>query len=429
MSTVGQPGQPRKRDKTTAQARLLNLLIHLDSDNSPTRRSQLAEVEEQYGLQHGEGLLHWAAKKMVDYEDDVLMHMTLVEFYTNLLSTKDRLPETHFRSSRSLHPPSSFPLDFLCKHGLHERTLQIYLDSDHQDPAGHYYLEGTAAKYLSTYCSTYPQDVLKQTDFVHTILTRLTRVLGSMSSGQWAQGNSPPSDLGVLSSLPRTTLLPKNAESPLFLLPPKTANTFYTLASMFHGNEDLASDQRTENSAARALYFLYTEHNPSLWTQVVAAADTVAIKEVARAAIAFIGSIITARWSHLPETIDPSDPYPLPIESQLSAQCHHSTNLPSSGIEVIMSEPAMGVVIPYLMKPAKTFSNLVGGGRGDVQGAAYKVAVKKHEVLKLLHERLIEWVGEHPDAKEMVATVGRRVAQGPMGGASDVGGRVGTLEL
>ncbi len=94
-----------------------------------------------------------------------------------------------------------------------------------------------------------------------------------------------------------------------------------------------------------------------------------------------------------------------------------------------MSEPALGIVVPYLMKPAQTFSNLVGGGRGDVESAAYRVAVAKHGVLVLLHQELKGWVGSHPDARDMVATVGRRVAQGPMGGTSEVGGRIGTMEL
>ena len=81
------------------------------------------------------------------------------------------------------------------------------------------------------------------------------------------------------------------------------------------------------------------------------------------------------------------------------------------------------------MKPAQTFSNLVGGGRGDVESAAYRVAVAKHDVLALLHQELKGWMGAHPDARDMVATVGRRVAQGPMGGTSEVGGRIGTMEL
>jgi len=81
------------------------------------------------------------------------------------------------------------------------------------------------------------------------------------------------------------------------------------------------------------------------------------------------------------------------------------------------------------MKPAQTFSNLVGGGRGDVESATYRVAVAKYDVLVLLHQKLKEWVGARSDAQDMVATIGRRVAQGPMGGTTDIGGRVGTLDL
>ena len=272
-----------------------------------------------------------------------------------------------------------------------------------------------------------------------SILTRLANVLSTVSPGQWAQGQTPKHDLHVIASLPRQTLIPRDRDSPLFSMPPESASpdTYNTLAHIFHGSTDsiVASPSHSavlkDEAAARALYFLYMERFPPFWSHIINAADTVAMKDVALSAIAFIGAIITAKWTALPDR-PPSDssPFPLPTESSLTEKCQtYGVQLPRSGIETIMSEPAIGIVVPYLMKPAQTFSNLVGGGRGDVESAAYRVAVAKHDVLTLLHQKLQEWVGSHSDAQEMVATVGRRVAQGPMGGTSEVGGRVGTLEL
>lgn len=437
LTTAGQQGQPSKRDKAVAQARLLDLLLCIDGDGSLIRTSQLSDVEQQYGVHTGGGLLHFAAMQMVDYRDDVLMHVTLIDFYTKFLSRKHaRLQALQEISLEDHSPTSSFPLNFLQENGLHARTLKYYLDPDRQDPLNLGFLYGSSARYLSEYCSSYPGDVLCQKDFVASTSARLTKVLQSVSSGQWAQGQTPKHDLNVLASLPRATLIPRTNESPVFLIPPKSASpdTFGTLAHIFHGGEaDTSPGQGPENAAARALYFFYMEHHPTFWTQIIAAAETVALKDVALAAISLISSIITAKWANLssnPTTSSStSEHFPLPTENQLSQSCHTSTALPSSGIEAIMSEPAVGIVVPYLMKPAQTFSNLVAGGRGDVESAAYRVAVAKHDALTLLHRALSGWIGDHPEAGEMVATVGRRVAQGPMGGSSEIGGRIGTMEL
>lgn len=81
------------------------------------------------------------------------------------------------------------------------------------------------------------------------------------------------------------------------------------------------------------------------------------------------------------------------------------------------------------MRPAQSFGNLVGGGRGDVEGAGYKIATAKHDVLTELHRKLNDWVETRGEGHEIMAAVSRRVAQGPMGGMSKAGGRVGTMEL
>ena len=426
LSTAGQDGQLSRRDKTVAQARLLDMLLRIDGE--PVRTSQIPEIERRYGVHDG-GLLHFAAIHMVDYRDDVLMHVNLLDFFANYLSTKYKMIPLNPTTDQTL--ASRFALDFLRKHHLHDRSLSYYLNPDHQDPVDLTFLYGRSANYLGTWCSTYPDDFLGQPARVETTINRLLEVLKNVSKGQWAQDQAPKEDLHVLASLPRSALLLRGqVPGPLHFAPAKPANgdAFKTLAYVFNGSQDAASETvDQENAAARALYYLYMDSHPNFWHEVVSAAETVALKDTAMAALSVMAAVITAHWAPLPASI-PDSPLALPTEGELANKCH-SPSLPASGIEAVMTQPAIGIVVPYLIRPAQSFSNLVGGGRGDVESAAYKVAVAKHETLIHLHEMLKRWVGNHPETQEMMATVARRVAQGPMGGTSEIGGRVGTLEL
>ena len=421
LTTAGQAGQPSKRHKTVAQARLFDMILDIEAE--PFRISQMPEVEQRYGVTSG-GLLHFAAIHMVDFQDDVLMHMTLIDFFINLLRKNP-----------------TFALPFLRDNGLHTRTMGYYLDPDKQNSLDIAYLYGSSAKYLSMYCSTCPDDLLKS-HVPASILHRLTNVLQNVSPGQWSQGQTPKHDLHLLVHLPLVTLLPRGqAGSPLFLIGTKPANAdaFGTLATVFQGSPDVVPHEESsaenniqfmeqDRAAARALYFLYMEENPNFWNQVVSAAEVVALKDVALTAISLMGAVINAQWAPLPTSKPLGSQYYLLTEEELATQCHSRSKLPTSGVHAIMVSNALANVLPYLMKPAQTFSNLVGGGRGDVESAAYRVAVAKHDVLALLHQKLKEEMGNTAEAKEMIATVGRRVAQGPMGGTSEVGGRVGTME-
>ena len=427
LSTVGQDGQPSKRDKTVAQARLLDILLRIDSE--PIRTSQIPEIERQYGVKDG-GLLQFAAIHMVDYKADLLMHVNLLGFYTTYLSSKYKTiplnPTTNWTKA------STFALDFLRKNGMHDHALSYFLYPDDKDPVDLTFLYARSASYLGIWCSVYPKDFLGQHTMVKATLNRLLSALQMVTTAQWAHGQAPNNDLHVLASLPRVTLLPRGrAPSPLVFIPARPANeeAFKTLAYIFNGSKDTTLEMADqENAAARALYYFYTANSPNFWRDVVSAAETVALKDTALAALSVIAAVITAHWAPLPTTLISVSPFELLTEGELATKCG-APALPKSGVEAIMTEPAIGTVVPYLIKPAQTFSNLVGGGRGDVESAAYQVAVAKHETLIHLHETLKRWVGGHPEAQEMLATVGRRVAQGPMGGSSEVGGRVGTMEL
>lgn len=434
LSTVGEEGQLNKRDKTVAQARLLDLLAKIDCDS--IRTSQIAEVEIAYGVKEG-GLLEFATLNMVDYEDDILMHMTLVDFFAELLKPDHSKIQTFEISSQTSH--SSSTLEFLIRTGLHSRTLSYYLESSKHSSLDMTYIYSRSANYLSTYASYYPAHFLSSSSVSKGVLRRLSEVLGGMSPGRWAQGLTPKHDLHVLASLPGRALLPdSNSGSPLFMLTAKPPNedALQTLATVFRGPtrqsdtaDALAShDESAQKSAARALYYLYFNQYPQLWQDVVKAAETVALKDAALAAIALIQAVLNASWGPLPS--DTSDSQSgLPTETRLAEICHASQPLPSSGLLAILAPPALEIVLPYLFRPAQTFSNLVGGGKGDVESATYRVAAAKYDALLSLKSRLKEFVQETGQLDEVLATVDRRLAVGVLGGQSDVGGRIATVEL
>ena len=434
LATTGREGQPGKRGKTVAQARLLDLILQIDCED--LRASQFPDVEEQYAVKNG-GLLNFATLHMVDYKDDVLMHMTLIDFYTKFLSST-----FSSKSIADCSPNSSKALDFLVEKGLHSRSMSYYLKPGNTSLESTW-LYNSSASYLSMYCSNYPTHLLNSSQStVGYIYTRLWDVLDGISSSQWAQNVAPTYDLHVLVSLPRIVLL-QNIDrfSPVSLVRtwPANVDAFGTLATVFHGRSAIHegivhnADKSTseEAAAARALYFRYLEKFPQLWTQVVKVAETVALKDTALAAIDLVSAVITAQWEPLP--INPgannsNSQYFLPSETELSQKCHSNQPLPPSGVLAILATPALQAVIPYLLRPAQSFSNLVGG-RGDTESAAYKIAVRKYEVLEVLHRELQGVASSTGQMGEIVDAVRKRLAQGPMGRASDVGGNVGTMEL
>jgi hypothetical protein len=152
-----------------------------------------------------------------------------------------------------------------------------------------------------------------------------------------------------------------------------------------------------------------------MFSDIVTHIETIAMKENALAALALIRALITATWSSepLPDIIPADDP----TFARLSS-------FPKSGVELILDPSISGGLLPSLLKPATSFSNLVGG-RGDAESAAYQVAMAKFDVLKALGRSLEEDGGR----QDMLAMVRRRVSEGPWGVSGGVGSRIGTLEL
>jgi hypothetical protein len=90
-------GQLDERQKSLAQARMLRILPKLATLNfSAVSRSHFPDIAAGYGIQKGElGLLYFAAVQMINKED-MLMHITLIDFYAEFL---DMLSMTQISAS------------------------------------------------------------------------------------------------------------------------------------------------------------------------------------------------------------------------------------------------------------------------------------------------------------------------------------------
>lgn len=429
LRTIGE-GQLSKRNKTVAQARLLDLLVKIDCEL--VRSSQIPEIETSYGVKSG-GILEFAAVHMVDYEDDIIMHTTLIDFFADLLRTSSQ--------------PS---LDFLIDNGLHERTISYYLEPHKHNSLDIMYIYSRSANYISEYCSNFGAHLIRRHDVLKSILLRLSAVFDKLSSNRQTQNRPFTHDLHVLVSLPLISLLPQSfVDSPFLLLHADLgdADILKTLATVFRAgarqtssHDPLANDSQQinaltsqDNQASRVLYFLYLNKYPNFWKQIVQAAETLALKDVALAAIGVINAVITADWDPLPtESLESSrDPFTLPTEQELALKCHSvAQTMPSSGILAILSSPAVETVVPYLIRPAQTFNNLVGG-TGDSESAAYKVAMAKYDVLKVFHGKIqgLDLGHDNFRLQDILTLVEARIARGPMGGITEVGGRIATLDL
>jgi len=88
LETTGtDDGELDERQKSLAQGRLLRVLPRLAVlDFHAISHTAFPDVEERYSLHDGEhGLLFFAGLHMVDKED-MLMHITLIDFYAELLN-------------------------------------------------------------------------------------------------------------------------------------------------------------------------------------------------------------------------------------------------------------------------------------------------------------------------------------------------------
>ena len=86
-----------ERQKSLAQARLLRILPRLATLNFPAiSKTDFPDVERNYGVQEGEqGILWFAATNMVNKEEDVLMHMMVIDFFPEFIKAISETKPTH----------------------------------------------------------------------------------------------------------------------------------------------------------------------------------------------------------------------------------------------------------------------------------------------------------------------------------------------
>ena len=93
--------------------------------------------------------------------------------------------------------------------------------------------------------------------------------------------------------------------------------------------------------------------------------------------------------------------------------------LPPSGPLIMLSSPALEIVLPYLLKPAQTSSNLGVGGKADQEGTVNTVAAIKFDALSSLHDKLKQLANvQGAQWWDIVAQLEKRLAQGRWGGVS-----------
>ncbi|KAK2821797.1 hypothetical protein FQN49_007662, partial [Arthroderma sp. PD_2] len=313
LRNVGQEGQINARQKTVAQGRLMEFVVKAGSLNwDAISRSHFPDVEASV---QSDSLLSFVAINMVD-TDDLLLHMTLLQFFRQLLEIN--APGLHHYSSKT---PTSIPafsspsLQFLITTGLHRKVINYYLDPSTLDPAAASFVSAPVMAYVAAYAALYPNHILQEHQ---AQLDRLSsRILEAFSipSAQWAHGPVPIGDLDILASLPRVMLVEagKRGVNPLLSIPSKPLHleTLMCLGKIFNGPSSTADamdiDQgiakgpnptspRAEAAASRILYFQYLNDHPDFWTNIIEAAEIIAMQDTAIASINLIKSVITANW-------------------------------------------------------------------------------------------------------------------------------------
>ena len=388
-----EPIRLSKTRKTIAQARLLDWLPEVASLNwDVVVHNHHPEVEALYGLKSGEGLLDFAALRMVDYEEDVLMGRTLINFFTSLLPGAKHMDD--FFESRTRK--SSLPLDFLVSRGLHARTLNTYAHPEIEDPILISFLYPEAAKYVARFALTHPiafqSDELSKT----SVLSRLKTAFSIPASHWTVPSSSPSADLHVLVSLPRASLLGES--SPVSLLPSRSpsVDVLHTLATLFHGpleGDSTVFPPRTAESndalqdEVRCANLLYNNYlTAGLYPDIIGHANRLAVPDVSIAALTLLRAIITAQWD---------------------------------GAAAVMGAHARPIVIPYLLGKPNVSISVTSEAAKFVR----RIAEARYGLAKDLADRL----DDNNEWWEVQAALRQRVEDGVWGVRSGHGSGVPTI--
>lgn len=281
----------------------------------------------------------------------------------------------------------------------------------------------SSSHYIAEYITHYPED-FEGSPELHTIMQYIKRHIHKPQAG----------DLSILAAMPRSSLISRSADGfawdscVVFDIPIARTNPDFvkTLATIFHGplREEIkfpapAPESRaskritTEKFYARLLMTMYFSRNPDMYADLVRHAKTPAMWETALAAVTFMGAIITANWDStaLLDQIPQQDP----TYGRLQ-------DFPKTGIDLLCDVGRSSAMLSYLLGPPDVIPGVRSGG----ENAAYRVAMAKFDVVRLLNERI-----QNEDVPDnLKAMVRECVAQGPLGrGNNAAGSRIGTLDL
>jgi hypothetical protein len=136
------------------------------------------------------------------------------------------------------HYNSSLSLDFLQEQGIHRQLVGFHTTDN--PGLEHSFLSSRTAKYISDYAFHYPGD-FEQSPEMSTIRTHVHRNIRKCE----------PSDLTIIASMPRSTLLPRRGsglawDECIILDMPITRTTqdaLKTLATIFHGPPKVCGTQ------------------------------------------------------------------------------------------------------------------------------------------------------------------------------------------
>lgn len=377
-----------KRAKTEGQGRLLEFVAKLAGlDFDAVVASRFPEIEKKFSVSAEDpcqGLLDFAARHAIRVDDDVMMHMLLLDFYAALLNSAGPAPSSAER-----------PLDYLRKSGLHGSTIGRYLEPEAYSDSSliQGFLESKAAEYIATFASLHPKELLaepmpetpdnRQPKRRRTSDTPpgaepkpLTQVLlerVQFRIEESTQHPHPPS-LRILTSLPPSLLIasyPASVISKIPLSPPQAAY-ISTLSSLF---------------ATREIYFAYSDAHPELWKTLLEYASTLALRNEALASLDLI------------EKLSQSGVW---------------------GLREVLESPG---VMTYLITPNSRYA----AGGGDPESSAFRISVKKWETLKTIERVLGEWMDEVPGATGWAVVIAERTRIGVWG--SRAGGEVATAEM
>lgn len=378
-----------KKSKTQGQGRLLQFVAKVAAlDLDAVTSSKVPEIDAKYtGDEAGKGLLGFAARYAVNIDEDVMMHMVLLDFYTLLLQGTSTTPEL-----------SSKALDYLQESGLHGSTVGRYLapEAYSDDMIDQQFLESKAGEYIAAFARLHPLRLLSslapaipdpknrrtselslEKPLVDVLLERIRFILETNSR------NPHTPSLDILSSLPISVLTTDAGKRVVALIP---------IAPPFPEYLDCLSNIISKPGSNRSMYDHYHSTHPEMWHRITSYASALALRDVVLSCMRLIERLSIVQ--------DSTGAY--------------------WGIKEVVTTPG---VMSFLITPPQRFA----GAARDPMSAAYTVAARKLEVLETILRVLGRAGSEIPGAEGWRVVVEERLKVGLWGNAA--GGEVATMEM